>query len=925
MKKSDEHARRGFELLLKRKDFERFFDALNAEGFFDPAGNPAPITIDSGSVRIPYWAPLDYLIACAKQADENVDAGLANKVMSVIRTVSAAREPDGSFRDNYFTARKFAEILGLLPTNVISLQDIDFVQFWLKTKFNRGMVAHALDAGAFKRFLESADPKDWAKAVKLLHYCTEIQWDTEKGREEDDKQAVSIVDDYWLKELIKHHAVQFGKRAPSQAAAVFEQRIREVFGQGGRAKWSYVYRPAVEEHGQNHSWKGVENALVQGLRDVVLGWCDVELPGATKFVEGLLHSDIEMLRRIGIYVLAERWSALRDLYLPIVASELFDSNNIHEVYDLLARRFEEFDEKQKTLTIEAIRGLAVPDGEDAEQRLQHVQRRWLSAIWNTMFKPAAEWIAEIKATTAAGVPEHPNFNSYFETFSGPGPSPYQVQELVAFAQEGSIVGKLNSFRPETAWRGPSVEALVETLEQAIQASPETFIRTLPHFVDAARPYQHGIIRGFKSVWDASKEKQLQFDWDNAWTNLIDFLEKVVGKPGFWEKSETGDREYTASWNVSAIADFLEAGSRNDDHAYPASLMPRTWSLLQILLENAEATAAADDNDPMTRAINTAKGRSIEALYSHALRACRLSDKGAGSHGDAWAEMKDVFEAELSKCEKGNYEFSTLSGAYLANLDYMNGDWLRKNIGRIFPADRPGNFSCAISGLAYSHPTRRTYVMLREAGVIDNGLRMELKGRETRKKLVEQVALAYLWGDETLDSPRFSYLFASGLVEDLEDAAWFFWSIRGDTLTDAQTEKIIDFWERCMLWAKKQKTPPAKMMSSLGHLTWSMKNAAGRNRDLLLAVAPYMHVHHNTYELLEELARLVDANPAEVSEVLRKLIETGDLTYDYEDRLRTLVKRLAALGRRADALEYCDRLRNVPGMFQLFQELNAAGP
>jgi DNA-binding IclR family transcriptional regulator len=87
----------------------------------------------------------------------------------------------------------------------------------------------------------------------------------------------------------------------------------------------------------------------------------------------------------------------------------------------------------------------------------------------------------------------------------------------------------------------------------------------------------------------------------------------------------------------------------------------------------------------------------------------------------------------------------------------------------------------------------------------------------------------------------------------------------------------------------------------------------------------MHVHHNTYELLEELARLVDANPAEVSEVLRKLIETGDLTYDYEDRLRTLVKRLAALGRRADALEYCDRLRNVPGMFQLFQELNAAGP
>ena len=39
----DELARRGFELLLKRDDFDRFFDALIAAGLFDPARNPAPI------------------------------------------------------------------------------------------------------------------------------------------------------------------------------------------------------------------------------------------------------------------------------------------------------------------------------------------------------------------------------------------------------------------------------------------------------------------------------------------------------------------------------------------------------------------------------------------------------------------------------------------------------------------------------------------------------------------------------------------------------------------------------------------------------------------------------------------------------------------------------------------------------------------
>lgn len=40
MGKSDEHARRGFELLLARPGFETFFDALDEAGMFAPANNP---------------------------------------------------------------------------------------------------------------------------------------------------------------------------------------------------------------------------------------------------------------------------------------------------------------------------------------------------------------------------------------------------------------------------------------------------------------------------------------------------------------------------------------------------------------------------------------------------------------------------------------------------------------------------------------------------------------------------------------------------------------------------------------------------------------------------------------------------------------------------------------------------------------------
>jgi len=66
MGKSEEHARHGFDLLLKRRDFLKFFDPLVDTGLFAPNRNPAPAPVrDDTAVRIPYWTALDYLVACA--------------------------------------------------------------------------------------------------------------------------------------------------------------------------------------------------------------------------------------------------------------------------------------------------------------------------------------------------------------------------------------------------------------------------------------------------------------------------------------------------------------------------------------------------------------------------------------------------------------------------------------------------------------------------------------------------------------------------------------------------------------------------------------------------------------------------------------------------------------------------------------------
>jgi len=222
---------------------------------------------------------------------------------------------------------------------------------------------------------------------------------------------------------------------------------------------------------------------------------------------------------------------------------------------------------------------------------------------------------------------------------------------------------------------------------------------------------------------------------------------------------------------------------------------------------------------------------------------------------------------------------------------------------------------------------RNHPALRHAlkGVLDAALQLDLKGRHGHEKLMERVAVGYLWGEDTLDSSRFEFIFESKAEEALAQINFFFWTIRGEKLTEDQVQMILQFWRRCLDWAASQPTPPIKVLSSLSRLASFLPDASGDKHGLLLNTAPYVHEHHGAYDFLKELGRLVEGSPKQVCTVLRRFIEAHEPMYDYEDRMRKLVSRLAELGHRAEAIEFCDRLRSLPGLYELFLELTAKPP
>jgi hypothetical protein len=226
----------------------------------------------------------------------------------------------------------------------------------------------------------------------------------------------------------------------------------------------------------------------------------------------------------------------------------------------------------------------------------------------------------------------------------------------------------------------------------------------------------------------------------------------------------------------------------------------------------------------------------------------------------------------------------------------------------------------LGGLAYAKATRAIYQLLAANNVFSDGLATKLEDSQSQDRIIEWVSLAYLWGDETLDSAIANLIFSTG-ADDLITMAEFFWSVRGEKLNEEQVRKVLAFWKRSVAWSQSQKPAPALLLSRLSRLSPYLKTLDTEAKELLLEVVPYVHNDYATGQMVEELARLVDSNPAGTAEVLERMLDANAPNYDLDDKLKGLIEKLADLGLRAEAIRCTEKLRkSLPGMVDLYRRL-----
>lgn len=919
MTKAESYERHGYELLLARPDYEQFFQFLEEKGLFNPSRNPKPVQNPDGHFRIPYWPALKYLEAVAKKSDEIKDISLAKDVMRIVRSVSNWKDQEGNYVCNYYTYDSFAKILGLVPLNVLNAQDMALIKIWMNDRFNNSLVIGTLSQGLLVKLLNSTQKTNLSKACKVLDYCTEIKWVPETGLEGVYKPE-TVADEYWLEKMMEQHASNFGRLTGNAAYLVLEKRVKEIFGRKGSDFPSSVYRAAVEDHEQNHSWRKVYNIPVEGLRDVMLSWLDTSDAKAVERVNDLIASSHEILRRIAIYLINKNWEKLNRIYVENLGS-LFQSGHLHELYNLLSDQFSRFPEDLKKKTLNAIKEIQAPKLDNADYYLKQSQRRWLSAIFEKGHAPADAMFLSLNSDPELGkLSTHPDFSSYYQIMRGPGPSPYTPDVLIAMLEQRTLVKKLNDFKETGGWGASSVKGLVDSLVEAVQAKPEAFLIYIEDFLDAKSPYQYAVISGFKKLWLTAAADGIGSDWDKRWKLLIGFFGNLIKKSYFWELETQDDRlTPTRSWIVPEIAEFIKAGVTKDEKAFTPELLPASWHIITTLLEGVAPEEDFVPNDAMTYAINSTKGKIIEAIFVHALRQARVSERERGEHQSVWKEVHAVFENELNK--KDNYEFATLAAAYMCNLIYLDKAWAQRCFAVIFSNQDQNIFICAVDGLAYAPESQLVYSFMIEHEVVERSLAINHRQGAGLEKVIERMGLAYLYDQDSLDSKRFKLLFVSERSNDLQVMINFFWQVHNEEMSEDQKEKVLCFWAKC----HEIKDPPDGLLASLALLAVYIKKLDNRETNLMITSAKYAANQHRVQEFIENLDRLVEVYPKQTNDILKTLLMFYTPYYDFEGSFKSLLTKLYKAGFKTDVLGYLEQTHNsLPGMLALSQELRAAG-
>ncbi len=869
-----------FKQLASSKNPYPWLIPLKEKGFFSPGNNPLPQEVPDkkGYYTIPYWNVLGYLENVASQNTKNLSDEITEIFLDIINPIVNFRNEVGDRIENYRTDWIIVKIIFTLPIEKITKEHIEFIGTTLKSKWDTTLVASEISRTVLPKLINS-------EAMELVLKLVDVILTYQKTNRETTDKYTSVMDEYWLNEALEKHTPAIAKLCGIEAAKIAINKMLEIINED-KSQFNNIWIPTIESHPQTNFPDRYECQLVHFVRDI---FELSEFRRIEEEINDLLKEEHPIFKRIALHIINYHYKDLNELFWNWEGNPLDENLLKHELYELLKSNCSSFSKEQITQVLKWIESKKyyIPDEikedkENIEKILAYRKREWLSALLETKEPDVILSYEKYQRINPAKL-DHPGFNFWSESWTGTI-SPIEKVELFNKSNK-EIAEYLISYKEEEGLRKPSKEGLSETLRNCVSENPEKFVNNMKPFLKVQRLYQHALLWGLNEAWRRKK--------DFTWGGILNFMSQIVESDNFWnEKNEEGSYNY-GNWIISQMADLIDDGTKDDNHAFDAKLLPKAEKILLILAEKTESDFS-ETNDLVTSVLNSSKGKVFSAMINYSLRCARLfkSEKK-----ERWVRpIKEDFDKWLDRKVESSLEFSVTLGKYLANLVYLDKKWVIDKINQIFLEDNYIHWKAAFTGyLFYSSIVYKDlYFLLRENGHYTKALQTEFSDAHIPERLVQHICIGYLEDWERLNdnSSLISKLIENKNVNQLSSIVSFFWRLR-DKLTDKIKAKVKPIWKALfeLLSQNEENSEYQKIISNLSKWLTLIDEIDEQALDWLKLSAKYIQADFNTSFFIEYLSKHVAKTPAKIGEIYLEMLKVGVFPEYKKEDIQEIVRIL----------------------------------
>lgn len=770
--------------------------------------------------------------------------------------------------------------------------------------------------------------------MKKADHWLSLDWSSFKP------QAIFDVESRDDKGWVAAILAQVESQTSKEHAAAWAERVSS-FVKGLSSDLSYIWHRSISSD-DSRSIDSSAEILTVILRELLAGHVRAQQAASELVLTKLTSPQFEfpIFTRIVIFVAGKFWHELSHHFWRLLQEKklLEDPHVEAETFQLLSDNASNFTVEEKT----RLKGIIAA----GPQRIQEEDRELRITFWKQ------KWYGSLKAdpefqrlydacreTTKADV--RPHF-AETQVRVGPGKTPLTADEILKTSDK-DLLDFIPAFeaKERRSWDDPNPEALAMSLHGAASLDPNRFAEGFGAFGLLGYRYSYEILWG---ILDRVKKDPAAIEW----TPFLAALTTLFSRADFWADalpSKSKD-SYGANhqWVVGMIGQILGAAAQSKDEL-SKDFDDEAEKLLGIAINRL--AAINDDEgvrDPVSRSLNSATGKTIEALLELSLRIAR-SNKISGR--PLWlGTLQGLMEKALGR---PFIEAHEILGRYLGHFFWLDRAWTEKQIAGYGARDDIFSYAFLVG---YLHCDLYDDLFLLMVPQYRKALITQFHDDRSVEGLIDHLSMAYLRGypNQGLNEADSLVvaLIRKGDPARIEKLIGNLWMKRSDSprsvpkavvveVKDGKTEpriiessstpdaeevpignldkKVVDLWKFILpLYAgKESKTDEDKdILADLVKLTAFIHSLTDENVALIRTSAEYVDLGSSSSFLLEYLGRLMNVgdlpkNASFIADIFLSMLRQSTPDFRSED-IESLVEFIFVKGdavTKHKALEICD--------------------